>query len=230
VPPRDAFGDRNGARVRATRWLGQQHREGSTPRCNCEILGRTLAEHHRRCMFFRFPPDARWNPERSVVEFGIGIGEYEGVVRVSRRVFQSLLSEAPTPDRCLEAYYSHRTRLELIAERKVRRRQLTRRRECRDHRSRSGGNGKSGRATHALSVIAGPLHESRTAWRSAPVCRHRRQANRSRSRTAVSCQDQDWHSAPRIRQPARSDERMVGRKLWCRWVDLDHGKHTRRGE
>jgi hypothetical protein len=28
-------------------------------------------------MFFRFPPDTRWNPERSVVEFGIGIGDYE---------------------------------------------------------------------------------------------------------------------------------------------------------
>jgi hypothetical protein len=40
-------------------------------------------------MFFRFPPDARWNPERSVVEFGIGVGEYEGVVRVPRRVFQT---------------------------------------------------------------------------------------------------------------------------------------------
>jgi hypothetical protein len=76
-------------------------------------------------MFFRFPPDARWNPERSVVEFGIGVGEYEGVVRVSRRVFQILLPEAPTPERCLEAYHLHRTRLELIAERKVRRRQLT---------------------------------------------------------------------------------------------------------
>jgi hypothetical protein len=76
-------------------------------------------------MFFRFPPDARWNPERSVVEFGIGVGEYEGVVRVSRRVFQTLLSEAPTPERCLEAHHLHRTRLELIAERKVRRRQLT---------------------------------------------------------------------------------------------------------
>ena|SRR5690348_16421769 len=76
-------------------------------------------------MFFRFPPDARWNPQRSVVEFGIGIGEYEGVARVSRRVFQILLPEAPTPERCLEAYHLHRTRLELIAERKVRRRQLT---------------------------------------------------------------------------------------------------------
>jgi hypothetical protein len=76
-------------------------------------------------MFFRFPPDARWNPERLVVEFGIGVGEYEGVVRVSRRVFQILLPEAPTPERCLEAYHLHRTRLELIAERKVRRKQLT---------------------------------------------------------------------------------------------------------
>jgi hypothetical protein len=76
-------------------------------------------------MFFRFPPDAHWNPERSVVEFGIGVGEYEGIVRVSRRVFQSMLDQAPTPERCLEAYYMQRTRLELIAERKVRRRQLT---------------------------------------------------------------------------------------------------------
>jgi hypothetical protein len=47
------------------------------------------------------------------------------VVRISRRVFQILLREAPTPERCLEAYHLDRTRLELIAERKVRRRQLT---------------------------------------------------------------------------------------------------------
>jgi hypothetical protein len=45
-------------------------------------------------MFFRFPPDSRWNPDRSVVEFGIGVGEYEGVVRVPRRVFQILLPQA----------------------------------------------------------------------------------------------------------------------------------------
>jgi hypothetical protein len=79
----------------------------------------------RRVMFFRFPSDARWNLEGSVVEFGIGVGEYEGMVHVSRRVFQILLPEAPTPERCLEAYHLHRTRLEFIAERKVRRRQLT---------------------------------------------------------------------------------------------------------
>jgi hypothetical protein len=73
-------------------------------------------------MFFRFPPDARWNPERSVVEFGIGIGigDYEGVVRVPRRVFQVLLPEAPTPERSLEAYHLHHTRFERIAERKLR--------------------------------------------------------------------------------------------------------------
>ena len=65
------------------------------------------------------------NPERSIVEFGIGVGEYEGVVRLSRRVFQILLPEAPTPERCVEGYYTHRTRFELIAERKVRRKQLT---------------------------------------------------------------------------------------------------------
>jgi len=39
-------------------------------------------------------------------------------------VFQILLPETPTPERCLEAYHLHRTRLELIAERKVRCRQL----------------------------------------------------------------------------------------------------------
>ena len=76
-------------------------------------------------MFFRFPPDARWNPDRLTGKFSVGVGEYEGVVRVPRHVFQTLLSEAPTPERCLEAYHLHRTRLELIAERKLRRRQLT---------------------------------------------------------------------------------------------------------
>jgi hypothetical protein len=39
-------------------------------------------------MFFLFPPDARWKPDRSAVEFSVAVGEYEGVVRVSRRVFR----------------------------------------------------------------------------------------------------------------------------------------------
>ena len=63
-------------------------------------------------------------------------GEYEGVIRVARRAFQSLLNESPTPERCLEAYYRHRIRFERIAERKVRR-SIHRRRQCRDHGPRS---------------------------------------------------------------------------------------------
>ena len=76
-------------------------------------------------MFFTFPEDARWDAERQAVEFGVEIGEYNGVVRVPRRVFQRLLAERPTPERCVEAYYLQRTRFETIAERKLRRRQLT---------------------------------------------------------------------------------------------------------
>jgi hypothetical protein len=76
-------------------------------------------------VFFTFPEDAPWNVEAQAVEFGVEIGEYRGVVRVPRRVFQRLLSDRPTPERCLEAYYLQRTRFELIPERKLRRRQLT---------------------------------------------------------------------------------------------------------
>jgi hypothetical protein len=57
--------------------------------------------------------------------FGVEIGEYHGVVRVPRRVFQRLLSERPTPERCVEAYYLQRTRFEAIAARKLRHCQLT---------------------------------------------------------------------------------------------------------
>jgi Protein of unknown function (DUF1488) len=76
-------------------------------------------------MFFTFPEDARWDAERQAVEIGVEIGEYRGVVRVPRRVFQRLLPERPTPERCVETYYLQRTRCESIAERKLRRRQLT---------------------------------------------------------------------------------------------------------
>ena len=40
------------------------------------------------------------------------VGEHQEVVSVSRRVFQILLPEALTPERCLETYHLHRTRLE----------------------------------------------------------------------------------------------------------------------
>jgi hypothetical protein len=91
------------------------------------------------------------------VSVGAG-GEYEGVVRVSRRVFQILLPQAPTPERCLEAYHLHRTRLEIIAERKVRRRRLTDDGNV-EITGRDLGNWKSGRSIHAPSAIAGSLHE-----------------------------------------------------------------------
>jgi hypothetical protein len=47
-------------------------------------------------MFFAFAEDARWNAEQQAVEFGVELGEYRGVVRVPRRVFQRLLPERPT--------------------------------------------------------------------------------------------------------------------------------------
>jgi hypothetical protein len=76
-------------------------------------------------LFFEFPEDARWNADKQAVEFGVGIGEYVGIVRVGRRVFQHLLSDSPTPERCVEGYHLHRTRFEMIVERRLRRRQLT---------------------------------------------------------------------------------------------------------
>ena len=76
-------------------------------------------------MFFRFPEDARWNDDLEAVEFSVGLGEYEGLVRVPRQVFRRFLDGAVTPERCLEAYHLQRTRFERIAERKLRSRQLT---------------------------------------------------------------------------------------------------------
>jgi hypothetical protein len=76
-------------------------------------------------MFFAFPDDARWNADRQAVEFGVNIGEYAGVVRVSRQVFRQFVEGAATPERCLETYHLERTWLERIVERKLRNRQLT---------------------------------------------------------------------------------------------------------
>src|SRR5512135_1765043 len=76
-------------------------------------------------VFFTFPEDARWNPEREAVEFSVVLDPYAGTVRVPRRVFQGLLDQSPTPERCMEAFHLQRTRFELIVERKLRRRQLS---------------------------------------------------------------------------------------------------------
>jgi hypothetical protein len=42
-----------------------------------------------------------------------------------RHFFRRLLPEPPTPEKCVGAYYLQRTRFESIAQRKLRRRQLT---------------------------------------------------------------------------------------------------------
>jgi hypothetical protein len=76
-------------------------------------------------LFFEFPEDARWNDDLDAVEFSVILRPYEGTVRIGRRVFQSLLDQRPTPERCIEAFHLQRTRFEMIAERKLRRWQLT---------------------------------------------------------------------------------------------------------
>src|SRR5438445_43008 len=76
-------------------------------------------------MLFTFPENARWNDDLLAVEFGVAVGEYEGTVRLPRQIFRRFLDGAVTPERCLEAYHLQRTRFELIAERKLRNRQLT---------------------------------------------------------------------------------------------------------
>jgi hypothetical protein len=76
-------------------------------------------------VFLTFPEDARWNADRDAVEFSVILGQYEGTARIARRVFQRLLDQSPTPERCMEAFHLQRTRFELVVERKLRRRQLT---------------------------------------------------------------------------------------------------------
>jgi hypothetical protein len=76
-------------------------------------------------MFFTFPEDARWNDDRDAVECSVIVGQYEGTALIGRRVFQHLLGQSPTPERCMKAFHLQRTRFELVVERKLRRRQLT---------------------------------------------------------------------------------------------------------
>src|SRR5215469_7864231 len=71
-------------------------------------------EDHRRRHRLALPKRAKTRAE--------GIGgpgpSAEGIVMVPRRVFQRLLPERPTPEKCVEAYYLQRTRFESVAERK----------------------------------------------------------------------------------------------------------------
>jgi len=127
-------------------------------------------------MFFAFPEDARWNAERQAVEFWVELGEYCGVVRVARRVFQRFLPNAPTPQRCVEAYLQ-RTGFESIAERKFRPPRLTVDGNVRDQRARLAGGARTrhsrARTEHQLSEEP-PSHGSRAKkyqefqWRNSP--------------------------------------------------------------
>lgn len=74
--------------------------------------------------FFLFPDDIRWNDEDDRLEFGVGIGAYEGVVRVPRLVLRRLLARTLSPEQCVEAYHAHRTEIERAVEAKLRRREL----------------------------------------------------------------------------------------------------------
>ena len=108
-------------------------------------------------LFFEFPEDARWNDERDCVEFSVILRPYEGVVRIGRRVFQGLLDQRPTPERCLEAFHLQRTRFEMIAERKLRRRQLA-----------DDGNVEiTGRDLREKSAAAGRIEAFKTVFTAA---------------------------------------------------------------
>jgi Protein of unknown function (DUF1488) len=74
---------------------------------------------------FAFPDDAQWSEAARAIEFGIAIGEYRGIVRVPRRVFQRLLDHPLTPQDCLAAFHLSRNRFERAAEQKLRARQLS---------------------------------------------------------------------------------------------------------
>jgi hypothetical protein len=63
-------------------------------------------------LFFEFPEDERWNGDKEAVEFSVILGPYEGTARIGRRVFQQLLEQSPTPERCVEAFHLQRTRFE----------------------------------------------------------------------------------------------------------------------
>src|SRR6266404_4636684 len=84
--------------VRLREYTRSLRRSWLSRTCTKARVMRTLRERSapgRSRVFFRFPPDARWNADLSAVEFGIGVGEYEGVVRVPRRVLQHLLVSTP---------------------------------------------------------------------------------------------------------------------------------------
>jgi hypothetical protein len=77
-------------------------------------------------VFFTLPRDARWNAERQALEFGVEIGEYRSVVRVPRARFPTPTGgAAPPPSGASKATTNSGPGSQSIAERKLRRRQVT---------------------------------------------------------------------------------------------------------
>ena len=70
-------------------------------------------------------PRATFPLLRRSPEFGGDIGEYVGCSGCRDAYSNTYCWSGPNPERCVEAYYLRRTRLESIAERKVRRQQWT---------------------------------------------------------------------------------------------------------
>jgi hypothetical protein len=87
-------------------------------------------------MFFRFPPDARWNPDRNTVEFGIGArfpARLPNPATGSPHARTLPRNLSPSPDKAR----THRG-----AEGSPH--AVDRRRQCRNHRSRFAGTGNPG--------------------------------------------------------------------------------------
>lgn len=74
---------------------------------------------------FAFPGEPRWNDAEDAVEFAVELGEYRGLVFISRRVFQTLLGRRPAASECIECFHLERTRFERLAEAKLRARELS---------------------------------------------------------------------------------------------------------
>jgi hypothetical protein len=75
-------------------------------------------------VLFCFPADAHWNAKRNAVEFGVGLRDYQGIVRVDQRVFRHLIGAPATPAKCIELDHLQRIDFERAAEEKLRRREL----------------------------------------------------------------------------------------------------------
>jgi hypothetical protein len=73
---------------------------------------------------FVFPGEPRWNAESDAVEFEVELGEYRGLVFVSRRVVHDLLGNRPTPEQCVEYVHLQRTEFERVTEARIRAREL----------------------------------------------------------------------------------------------------------